>query len=101
MADRAYHLAKWKRSGVSKRAYARENGINRNTFYGWFGRAAKKEPVERSEMVEVVFPKASGSSLEESIRSISVTTKNGYILSVCPGYDPSIVTSLLDLLEVR
>jgi len=100
MADKAYHLAKWKQSGVSKRAYARENGINRNTFYGWFGRA-KKEPVERSEMVEVVFPKASGGSLEETVRSISVTTKNGYILSVSPGYDPRVVTSLLDLLEVR
>ena len=99
--ERVEHLKNWKKSGLSKREYARENGINRNTFYGWFRKIEEPKPLVKSDMVEIKLPGTTRNFPGEKARGITVTTKNGYILSVPPGFDHREVGSLLDLLEVR
>lgn len=51
------HIAEWETSGLSKSEYARNHGINKNTFYTRVSKAKKKEdlqliPLPQSLLVE-------------------------------------------------
>jgi len=48
-AERRQHLEEWKKSSLSKKAYARSVGIASTTFYNWF-----REPEnEKQNFVEI------------------------------------------------
>ncbi len=56
----------WEQSGISKKRYCEENGINEPTFYYWFSRSKENEAAGgsfisidkacRNSGVEVIYP---------------------------------------------
>lgn len=59
-------IADWQRSGMSKKRYCAENGINEATFYYWFSRSKENDAAGgsfisidkacRNSAVEVIYP---------------------------------------------
>ena len=59
-------IADWQQSGMSKKRYCAENGINEATFYYWFSRSKEKQAgiggfiaidnAGRKSEVEVIYP---------------------------------------------
>ncbi|MFD1769824.1 IS66 family insertion sequence element accessory protein TnpB [Sphingobacterium suaedae] len=59
-------IADWQQSGMSKKRYCEENGINEATFYYWFSRSKENDTSNgsfiaidkagRNSAVEVIYP---------------------------------------------
>jgi transposase len=91
-------LARWRRSGLSVRAFCRAQGVNEPRFYWWrrkLGQVDPKTPV--FVPVHVVTEETS----EPATRGIEVVLTNGRCLRVGPGFDPHTLVTLVDLLEAR
>ena len=101
MESKEEHLKKWERSGASKRAYARQQGINRNTFYGWFRGKPKAAGAEVNGLVELTMKRSETVYGENKEARISLVTRNGYRLELPDGYGRDEVNRLLDILEAR
>jgi hypothetical protein len=74
-------LARWRRSGLSVRAFCRAEGVSEPSFYWWrrkLDQADHKEP---------------------ATRGIEIVLTNGRCLRVGPGFDPHTLVTLVDLLE--
>lgn len=77
---RAYwqlHIEGWKRSGQSKQAYCREQGLNRGSFQRWCGRLLTEKP-RQPRLIPVRLPAtpAAGYALELALA-------NGRVLAHC------------------
>ena len=97
---RREHLEAWEASGLSKAAYARENGINVNTFHSWFH--LQREPLQTGTgFIEISPKKNLGGEAEGRQEHIILILENGYRLVVPGGYDPETFRSLIDFLEGR
>jgi hypothetical protein len=93
-------LARWRRSGLSVRAFCRAEGVNEPRFYWWrrrLGQVVPKEPEPVFVPVHVVAEPAG----EPATRGIEVVLANGRCLRVGPGFDPHTLVTLVDLLEAR
>jgi hypothetical protein len=93
-------LARWRRSGLSVRAFCRAEGVNEAQFYWWrrrLGRVVPKGPEPAFVPVHVV----TEPSDDLGTRGIEVVLANGRCLRVGPGFDPQTLVSLVDLLEDR
>src|SRR3954468_10316930 len=91
-------LARWKRSGLSARAFCRAEGVSEPSFYGWrrkLDQAGQQKPAFLP--VHVVAEEAK----EPATGGIEIVLANGRCLRVRPGFDPHTLVTLLDLLEVR
>lgn len=89
-------LARWRRSGLSVRAFCRAEGVSEPSFYWWrrkFEQAEHKKPAFLP--VHVVTDKAN----EPATRGIEVVLANGRSLRVGPGFDADTLVKLVDLLE--
>jgi transposase len=91
-------LARWRRSGLSVRAFCRAEGVNEPQFYWWRRKLGQVEPKEPAFVpVHVVTDPAD----EPATRGIEVVLANGRCLRVGPGFDPHTLVTLVDLLEAR
>ena len=99
--EKELHVQLWQESSMSKRAYARENGINRNTFYGWCRKDKAKGKTEDHKLVEVPIGRTRNQNTGERSGSITLQTANGYHLKIINGFEPQLLQELLDVLEVR
>src|SRR4051794_28817431 len=93
-------LGRWRRSGLSVRAFCRAEGVNEAQFYWWrrkLGQVEPKGPEPAFLPVHVVSEPAG----EPAVRGIEVVLANGRCLRVGPGFDPHTLVTLLDLLEDR
>ena len=91
-------LARWRRSGLSVRAFCRAEGVNEPRFYWWRRKLGQVEPREPGPVfvpVHVVPETAD----DLGTRSIEVVLANGRCLRVGPGFDPHTLVTLVDLLE--
>jgi hypothetical protein len=89
-------LARWRRSGLSVRAFCRAEGVSEPSFYGWrrkLDQADHKKPAFLP--VHVVTEEAK----EPATRGIEIVLTNGRWLRVGPGFDPHTLVTLVDLLE--
>ena len=89
-------LARWRRSGLSVRAFCRAEGVSEPSFYGWrrkLDQADHKKPAFLP--VHVVTEEAK----EPATRGIEIVLANGRCLRVGPGFDPHTLVTLVDLLE--
>jgi transposase len=89
-------LARWRRSGVSVRAFCRAEGISEPSFYVWrrkLDQADHKKPAFLP--VHVVTEEAK----QPATRDIEIVLANGRCLRVGPGFDPHTLVTLVDLLE--
>jgi transposase len=89
-------LARWRRSELSVRAFCQAEGVSEPTFYVWrrkLDRAESRRPafLPVHVVADVVEPSV--------IRGIEIVLANGRCLRVQPGFDPSTLVTLIDLLE--
>ena len=78
-------LARWRRSGLSVRAFCRAEGISEPSFYVWrrkLEQAAHEKPAFLP--VHVVTEQAK----QPATRDIEIVLANGRCLRVGPGFDP-------------
>ena len=99
--EKMLHIQLWEESGMSKRAYAKENGINRNTFYGWCSKGASKGCKEESRLVELEFGKKARNFIDQRGGDIVLHTLNGYRLEITESFEKACLRDLLDVLEAR
>lgn len=97
---RRKHLKAWEVSGLSKAAYARENGINVNTFHSWFYTQREAQQTGTG-FIEISTKKNTRGGAEGREEQIILVLENGYRLVVPNGYEPETLSSLVDLLEAR
>ena len=91
-------LARWRLSGLSVRAFCRAEGVNEPQFYWWRRKLGQVEPREPAFVpVQVVTEEVSA----PAVRDIEVVLTNGRCLRVGPGFDPTTLVTLVDLLEAR
>ena len=98
--EKRLHVQLWAESGMSKRAYARENGINRNTFYGWCNKE-EGEGLEDKQLVEVLFDRTPKRTSKDRTGNITLQTPKGYHLHITGSFEKKLLQELLDVLEAR
>jgi hypothetical protein len=91
-------LARWRRSGLSVRAFCRAEGVNEPRFYWWRRKLGQAEPKEPVFVPVHVVPEPAA---ESATRGIEVVLANGRCLRVGPGFDPHTLVTLVDLLEAK
>ena len=101
-SDKELHKQLWKESGLSKAAYARESGLNENTFYSWFYSEEQMKQKQHNAFVEIVTEKdREEKSDPPRSMSIGITLRNGYNLIVPSGFQAHSLNAVLDVLEGR
>lgn len=88
-------LARWKRSGLSVRAFCEAERLNPMTFYWWRRELARRDRPRPSFLPVHVLAEKS----EPSTPGIEVVLANGRSVRVGAGFDPSTLVRVVELLE--
>ena len=88
-------LARWKRSGLSVRAFCGAEGLNPMTFYGWRRELGRRDQPQPSFLPVRVLAE----STEPSTIGIEVVLANGRSERVSAGFDPRTLVRDVELLE--
>jgi transposase len=89
-------LARWRRSGLSVRAFCQTEGLCQPTFYAW------RRKLEQADMTTPAFLPVhvvAGEAPRPAAGDIEVVLANGRCLRVGPGFDPQTLVKLVDLLD--
>ena len=90
-------IARWKRSGLSVRAFCGAEGLNPMTFYRW-----RKELGRRDQPQPAFLPvRVLAESTEPSTFGIEIVMHGGPIVRVPSGFDPRTLGEILAVLEGR
>jgi len=102
-SEKEMHIQMWRESGLSKAAYARESGLNPQTFYSWFYTGREKEQENTNTLLEIVAQEKYQNDGGENAGSMSIgiTLPNGYNLIVPSGFQSHSLHAVLDVLEGR
>lgn len=106
----ARRVERWRRSGLTADGFAEQEGVNARTLAFWKWRlkrdgaahAATRSACgteKRVAFVEVVTPKPAVSETRST--PIEVVLPIGYRVRVAGGFERSVLTELLDVLEAR
>jgi hypothetical protein len=89
-------LARWRRSGLSVRAFCEAEGLCQPTFYAWRRKLDHASPTTPAFLpVHIV-----GTDVKRpATGDIEVVLANGRCLRVGPGFDPHTLVQLVDLLD--
>jgi transposase-like protein len=88
-------VARWKRSGLSVRAFCRTEDLNQMTFYRWRRELNRRDQPKPAFLpVRVVADKP-----EPSAVGIEVVLANGRSVRVGAGFDPQTFVRVVELLE--
>ena len=88
-------LTRWKRSGLSVRAFCRAEAVNEPRFYWW-----RRELQRRDQAKPVFLPvHVLADKAESPARGIEVVLANGRCLRVGVGFDPQTLVQVVELLE--
>jgi transposase len=90
-------VARWKRSGLSARAFCRAEGVNEPMFYWW-----RKELIRRDQLkpkpaflpVRVLDDKP-----QSPMGNVEIVLANGRCVRVGVGFDPHTLVRVVELLE--
>jgi hypothetical protein len=101
------HVAHWRRSGLSVRAYCASEGLSEPSFYNWRRTLATRDrevkkrrgPRRRSVPAFVPVHVLSDVATSTSRSLVEVALANGRLLRVGTGFDAQVVRQLLVLLE--
>jgi transposase len=89
-------LARWRRSGLSVRAFCRAEGVSEPSFYGW---RRKLDQADHKKPAFLPVKVVSEETKEPATRGIEIVLANGRCLRVGPGFDPQTLVKLVDLFE--
>lgn len=88
-------LARWKRSGLSVRAFCEAEGLNSMTVYWWRRELARRDQSRPAFLPVRVLAEAT----EPSTIGIEVVLANGRSVRVGAGFDPRTLVRVVELLE--
>ena len=89
-------LARWRRSGLSVRAFCRAEGFSEPSFYMW---RRKLEQADHKKPAFLPVHVVTEEAKPPATRDIEIVLANGRCLRVGPGFDPRTLVTLVDLLE--
>ena len=95
-------LARWRRSGLSVRAFCQAEGVSQPSFYGWrrkLERADHNKSADHQKPAFLAVHVIPDEAKEPATRAIEIVLANGRCLRVAPGFDPHTLVTLVDLLE--
>ena len=93
-------LRQWRRSGLSVRAYCREQGLSEPSFYAWRRTLAARDAVTvRFVSVQVTPEPQPAPAADVSAGALELVLGAGRRLHIRPGFDGPTLTRLLALLE--
>ena len=88
-------IARWKRSGLSVRAFCGAEGLNPMTFYWWRRELERRDQPQPAFLpVRVLAEKTAPSTV-----GIEVVLANGRSMRVGAGFDPRTLVRVVELLE--
>ena len=88
-------IARWKRSGLSVRAFCGAEGLNPMTFYWW-----RRELGRRDQPQPAFLPvRVLAESTEPSTFGIEIVLANGRSVRVSAGFDSGTLVRVVELLE--
>jgi transposase len=88
-------VARWKRSGLSVRAFCGAEGLNPMTFYWWRRELTRRDQPQPSFLPVHVLAE----TIEPSTVGIEVVLANGRSVRVGTGFDPHTLVRVVELLE--
>lgn len=88
-------IARWKRSGLSVRAFCGAEGLNPMTFYWWRRELGRRDQPQPAFLPVHVLAEAT----EPSSAGIEVVLANGRSVRVSAGFDPGTLVRVVELLE--
>ncbi len=88
-------LARWKRSGLSVRAFCGAEGLNPMTFYWWRRELGRRDQPQPSFLPVRILAE----STEPSTVGIEVVLANGRSVRVSAGFDPGTLVRVVETLE--
>lgn len=95
-ADAQEVLAKWEQSGLTLTAFAQSHGLDPARLSRWRSRlAGPDEAAVRFHPVKVLSPSGPTSS------GIEVITTGGHRIAVHPGFAPTLLIQVVEVLEGR
>ena len=93
-------LERWRRSGISIRAFCREEGVSEFSFYRWrkrFGAEEREGP--RFVAVELVDSKVLEGTGEGSASGVELVLASGQVVRVFRGFDKETLCRVVEVLE--
>ncbi len=89
-------LARWRRSGLSVRAFCQAEGVSEPSFYGW---RRKLDQGDHKKPAFLPMHVITEEAEEPATGGIEIVLANGRCLRVGPGFDPDTLVKVVDLLE--
>ena len=85
-------LQEYRKSGLSRRTFSEQNGVNKSTLDYWFARISKEK---RAQGLVEVKP----SSIPTSKNSLQIVVAGKYRIEVHSGFDPNLLSAVVKTLE--
>ena len=82
----------YRKSGLSRRDFSRENGVNKSTLDYWFARISKEE--NKTALVEV-----KPTCIRVPDHSLRIVVADKYRIEVLRGFDPILFAEVVKALE--
>ena len=92
-AERAAAAARFRRSGLTRTAFAAEEGVSLSTLQRWLRESAGRASEPRA-FVRLVATSSGGGRAAGSGSGIAVSA-NGFRIEVEPGFNPSVLAGVL------
>ena len=89
-------LGRWRRSGLSVRAFCQAEGVSAPSFYWW---RRKLDRVDHKTPAFLPVNVVTEAIKEPATGGIEIVLANGRCLRVGPGFDPDTLVKVVDLLE--
>jgi transposase len=89
-------IGRWRRSGLSVRAFCRRENIKEPQFYWW---RRKLEQADQQKTAFLPVHVVADEAPDPAARGVEVVLANGRCLRVRPGFDADTLVKLVDLLE--
>src|SRR4051795_3281535 len=89
-------LARWRRSGLSVRAFCQAEGVSEPSFYAW---RRKLDQGDHKKPAFLPVHVITEGAAEPAKGGIEIVLTNGRCLRVGPGFDPDTLVKVVHLLE--
>ena len=85
-------LQEYRKSGLSRRTFSEQIGVNKSTLDYWFARISKEKRTKGLVEVKPV-------SIPTSNCSLQIVVADKYRIEVCSGFDPHLLGAVVKTLE--
>lgn len=95
-------VARWRRSGLSVRAYCVQHGLSEPSFYAWRRELARRDQRQAERAVQPPHVKPIHFvpvRVTEPAAAIEIVLTNGQIVRVRPGFDAATLRQVLSTVE--